>query len=58
MRNYVAKHMNTYNRASVVQDKRSKHLDDVYEEEMNQALEDADERGVRSSERGVHTADA
>lgn len=37
--NYVAKHMNTYNRASVVPDKRDKHLDDVYEQEIAQGFE-------------------
>ena len=35
MRNFVAKHMNTYNRSSVVLDKRNKMLDDEYEKEMH-----------------------
>lgn len=38
--NYVAKHMNTYNRASVVPDKRDKHLQDAYEKEMEGEFED------------------
>lgn len=58
MRNYVAKHMNTYNRSSVVPNKRSKHLDDLAEQEMEEALEEGDERGVRMPEGSVHTADA
>lgn len=33
-RNLVAKHMNTYNRPSVVPDKRDKHLDDLMEQEV------------------------
>lgn len=41
--NLVAKHMNTYNRSSVVPDKRDKHLDDVYEQEVAEALKDKDE---------------
>lgn len=41
--NLVAKHMNTYNRASVVPDKRDKHLDDVYEQEVAEALKDEEE---------------
>ena len=41
-RNFVAKHMNSFNRASVVPDKRDKHLDDVYEQELNQELEEED----------------
>lgn len=32
-RNLVAKHMNTYNRSSVVPDKRDKYLDDLAERE-------------------------
>lgn len=36
--NYVAKHMNTYNRASVELDKRDKHLDDMYERETEEEL--------------------
>lgn len=39
-RNFVAKHMNTYNKASVVPDKRSKHLDDAYEQDMTYELDD------------------
>lgn len=58
MRNYVAKHMNTYNRASVVPNKRAKHLDNLYEQEVVEALEDDDERGVRSSQGSVDPADA
>lgn len=43
-RNYVAKHMNTFNRSSVVKDKRDKYLDDLYDEEINEALlDDEDE---------------
>lgn len=41
-RNLVAKHMNTYNRSSVVQDKRDKYLDDIHEQEMEQEEEDND----------------
>lgn len=38
-RNYVAKHMNTYNRPSVELDKRNKHLDDAYEKEMGEEVD-------------------
>jgi len=38
--NYVAKHMNNYNRPSVVPDKRDKHLQDAYEKEMDGEYED------------------
>jgi hypothetical protein len=44
MRNYVAKHMNSFNRASVVPDKRDKHLDDVYEQELQEELKEKDEK--------------
>lgn len=37
-RNFVAKHMNTFNRSSVVEDKRDKHLDDVYDQELSDEL--------------------
>lgn len=37
-RNFVAKHMNTFNRSSVVEDKRDKHLDDLYDQEIEDAL--------------------
>jgi len=39
-RNYVAKHMNTYNRASVELDKRDKYLQEAYEKEMEGEFED------------------
>lgn len=39
-RNYVAKHMNNFNRASVVPDKRDKYLEDAYEKEMDGEYED------------------
>lgn len=39
-RNFVAKHMNSFNRATVVPDKRDKYLDDVYEKEMEGEYED------------------
>lgn len=38
--NFVAKHMATFNRPSVELDKRSKHLDDVYEKELDEELAD------------------
>ena len=38
MRNFVAKHMNTFNRSSVVENKRDKHLDDLYDQEIEEAL--------------------
>lgn len=44
--NLVAKHMNTYNRASVVPDKRDKHLDDVYEQELEQELGEEEDDSV------------
>jgi hypothetical protein len=37
-RNFVAKHMHTYNRPQVVQNKRNKQLDDVYEREADEQL--------------------
>lgn len=42
-RNWVAKHMNTYNKTSVVPDKRDKHLDDAYEQELEEELENEEE---------------
>jgi hypothetical protein len=36
--NFVAKHMNTYNRPSVVLDKRSKYLDDAAEQDIEDEL--------------------
>ena len=42
-RNFVAKHMNTYNKSSVVPDKRDKNLDDVYEQELEEQLTENDE---------------
>lgn len=36
--NFVAKHMNTFNRSSVVEDKRDKHLDDLYDQEIEEEL--------------------
>lgn len=42
-RNYVAKHMNTFNRSTVVDDKRDKYLDDLYEQEVNEALLDEED---------------
>lgn len=42
--NFVAKHMNNFNRAAVVPDKRDKHLDDAYEQELEEELtEEEDE---------------
>jgi hypothetical protein len=38
--NFVAKHMNSFNRASVVPDKRDKYLEDAYEKEMEGEFED------------------
>jgi len=38
--NYVAKHMNSFNRASVVPDKRDKQLQEAYEKEMEGEFED------------------
>lgn len=35
-RNWVAKHMNSYNRHQVVEDKRNKKLDELYEDELTQ----------------------
>lgn len=42
-RNLVAKHMNTYNRASVVPDKRDKYLDDAYEKDQDDNHEQDEE---------------
>lgn len=42
-RNWVAKHMNTYNKTSVVPDKRDKYLDDSFEKELEEELEEEDE---------------
>lgn len=42
-RNLVAKHMNTFNRSSVVEDKRDKHLDDLYDQELNEELLELEE---------------
>lgn len=39
-RNYVAKHMNSFNRATVEQDKRDKYLQEAYEKEMDGEFED------------------
>lgn len=36
--NFVAKHMNTFNRSSVVEDKRDKHLDDLYDQELDEEI--------------------
>lgn len=36
--NFVAKHMETFNRPSVEIDKRSKYLDDAYEKELDDEL--------------------
>ena len=41
--NFVAKHMNTFNRSSVVEDKRDKHLDDLYDQEINEELLELEE---------------
>lgn len=41
--NLVAKHMNTYNRPSVELNKRNKHLDDAYEKELEEELEDSED---------------
>jgi hypothetical protein len=38
--NWVAKHMNNFNRASVEQDKRDKYLQEAYEKEMEGEYED------------------
>lgn len=38
-RNYVAKHMNQFNRASVVPNKRDKMLDDLWERENDELLD-------------------
>lgn len=43
MRNLVAKHMNKFNRSSVVEDKRDKHLDDLYDQELNEELLELEE---------------
>lgn len=42
-RNYVAKHMNTYNHPSVELDKRNKHLDDAYERELEEEIEESED---------------
>lgn len=42
-RNFVAKHMNTFNRSSVVEDKRDKHLDDLYDQELSEELTEQEE---------------
>lgn len=39
-RNFVAKHMRTFNRPSVELDKRNKQLDDAYEREVEEELTD------------------
>lgn len=41
--NFVAKHMNTFNRSSVVENKRDKHLDDLYDQELNEELLELEE---------------
>ena len=41
--NFVAKHMNNFNRASVVPDKRDKHLAEEYEKEMDYPSEEEDD---------------
>jgi len=41
--NFVAKHMNTFNRSSVVEDKRDKHLDDLYDQELAEELLELEE---------------
>lgn len=48
-RNYVAKHMNTYNRPSVELDKRNKHLDDAYEKEMGEEVETIFDSSIMSA---------
>lgn len=35
--------MNTFNRSSVVEDKRDKHLDDLYDQELNEELLELEE---------------
>ena len=42
-RNYVAKHMRTFNRPSVELDKRNKHLDDAYEREVEEELQEEED---------------
>ena len=42
-RNFVAKHMRTFNRPSVELDKRNKHLDDAYEREVEEELEEEED---------------
>lgn len=51
-RNLVAKHMNTYNRASVVPDKRDKHLDDLMEQETFILSDEAFDRFTECVEAG------
>lgn len=41
--NFVAKHMNNFNRASVVPDKRDKELDDLFQQEMEEELNGEDD---------------
>lgn len=40
-RNFVAKHMNTYNRPSVVENKRQKWLDEQHAKQVDEWDEDA-----------------
>lgn len=47
MRNYVAKHMNTYNRSSVVPNKRGKHLDDLAEQEADVEVDECLESSMK-----------
>ena len=47
MRNYVAKHMNTYNRSSVVPNKRGKHLDDLAEQEADLEVDECLESSMK-----------
>lgn len=42
-RNFVAKHMRTFNRPNVELDKRNKHLDDAYEREVEEELEEEED---------------
>lgn len=38
--NFVAKHMHTFNRPSVELDKRDKMLDDLYEQELDEQIDE------------------
>lgn len=55
-RNLVAKHMNTYNRPSVVPDKRDKHLDDLMEQERFILNDEAFDRFTECVEAGDNEA--